>query len=290
MVEPGAIEIRYAIVEPSWGRGYATEAVTALIALAREDSRIERLVAHTPLERPNSGRVLEKAGFQFVGETEDSHEGQAITVRRWELVLTDQAGGETPGFSLSEGARFKPNFRVVSGDLEAIPHTSQEVVQMIRWSPVMEAGNLHSAMDRLYDELLGPSSGVDRAPVQSVPTYVLPLDIREVESGYEVQAPVPGFSPEDVEITFSEGVLKIQAQRSAGSTQQQGAYLRKEVAYGNYLRGIQLPGDIDENDITATFDNGILTVSVPKAPRPQPKKIQISGKAPAKKPDANGKG
>ena len=48
---------------------------------------IERMVAHNPLDRPASGRVLEKAGFRLVGEFDDEHEGVGLCVQRWELVL-----------------------------------------------------------------------------------------------------------------------------------------------------------------------------------------------------------
>jgi RimJ/RimL family protein N-acetyltransferase len=62
-VDEATIEIGYAVVESQWNRGYATAAVEALVAKAREASEVRRIVAHTPLERPESGRVLEKAGF-----------------------------------------------------------------------------------------------------------------------------------------------------------------------------------------------------------------------------------
>ncbi len=149
---------------------------------------------------------------------------------------------------------------------------------MIRWSPGTELANLHSQMDRLFEDLFGPStSGGNRADRQgSLATYHLPLDIREVENGYEITTPVPGFTPEEVDVTFSEGVLRISAQHSKQSSQEQGGYLRREVAFGNYQRAIQPPGDVREDEISASFENGMLTVTVPKAPRPQPKKIQVT--------------
>ena len=58
--EEGTMEIGYAVVESQWNRGYATAAVQALVTKAREDSDVRRIVAHTPLERPESGRVLER--------------------------------------------------------------------------------------------------------------------------------------------------------------------------------------------------------------------------------------
>src|SRR5215831_10004882 len=87
-VAPGVVEIGYAVVASAWGRGYATEAVRALIERARAVPDIERMIGHTPLDRPASGRVLEKAGFVRVGEEEeDENDGAPIRVFRWELVL-----------------------------------------------------------------------------------------------------------------------------------------------------------------------------------------------------------
>jgi RimJ/RimL family protein N-acetyltransferase len=84
-VEPGTVEIGYAVVESCRGQGYATDAVRALVGRAREVPGIVRIVAHNPLDRPASGRVLEKAGFMFVGEREDEHKGIILRVQRWEL-------------------------------------------------------------------------------------------------------------------------------------------------------------------------------------------------------------
>jgi RimJ/RimL family protein N-acetyltransferase len=86
--EQGSIEIGYAIVESQRNRGYATAAVEALVTKARATSEVRRIVAHTPLERPQSGRVLEKAGFSTVRETDDTDEaGNVLRVLEWELVV-----------------------------------------------------------------------------------------------------------------------------------------------------------------------------------------------------------
>jgi len=80
--------IGYAVVESQWNRGCATAAVKALVTKAREASVVRRIVAHTPLERPESGRVLEKAGFAMVREVDDADEdGNAVRVKEWELAV-----------------------------------------------------------------------------------------------------------------------------------------------------------------------------------------------------------
>jgi len=86
-VAPGVVEIGYAVVASAWGRGYATEAVRALVERARAVPEVERIIGHTPLDRPASGRVLEKAGFAKVGEEDDENDGVPLRVFRWELVL-----------------------------------------------------------------------------------------------------------------------------------------------------------------------------------------------------------
>ena len=84
----GTIEIGYAVVESHRNRGYATAAVEALVNKAREASEVRRIVAHTPLERPESGRVLEKAGFASQREMEDADEaGNVVRVKEWELAV-----------------------------------------------------------------------------------------------------------------------------------------------------------------------------------------------------------
>lgn len=148
---------------------------------------------------------------------------------------------------------------------------------MIRWSPSGELARVQSAMDRLYDDFFGGvTNDGDGNRLQALPIYSLPIDVREVDSGYEIEAQVPGFKPEEVEITYSEGVLRIQAQHSQGTQRESGGWLRREVAYGNFQRSIQLPGDVKEEDISAQFENGILIVTVPKVPRAQPKRIEVT--------------
>jgi RimJ/RimL family protein N-acetyltransferase len=86
--EEGTIEIGYAVVESQQNRGYATAAVEALVAKLRDVSGVCRFVAHAPLERPESGRVVEKAGFAMVRETDDTDEvGNVLRVKEWELAV-----------------------------------------------------------------------------------------------------------------------------------------------------------------------------------------------------------
>lgn len=86
--EQGTIEIGCAVVESQWNRGYATAAVEALVARAREAPEVRRIVAHAPLERPQSGRVLQKSGFDRVRQMDDADEaGHVVRVVEWRLSV-----------------------------------------------------------------------------------------------------------------------------------------------------------------------------------------------------------
>jgi RimJ/RimL family protein N-acetyltransferase len=86
--EAGTIEIGYAVVASQSNRGYATAAVEALVTKAREAPDVRRIVAHTPLDRVESGRVLEKAGFAMVREMDDADDaGNVVRVKEWELPV-----------------------------------------------------------------------------------------------------------------------------------------------------------------------------------------------------------
>lgn len=145
---------------------------------------------------------------------------------------------------------------------------------MIRWSPNTELASLHSAMDRLFEGFFGPVSGGDSRLLP--PTHFLPIDVKDLEGSYEIKAAVPGFSPEEVDVTFADGILRIEAAHQGETSEESGGYVRREVAWGNFQRAVQLPADVQGDAIQATFDNGMLTISVPKVPRPQPKKIQVN--------------
>jgi len=154
---------------------------------------------------------------------------------------------------------------------------------IVRWSPSQDLASLHSAMDRLFGDMFGGMFGTPQQTnggatgrLSEHPAYHLPVNIRETEKGYWVEAPVPGFQPEDVQVTFADGVLTINAKRSMQRQRQEGDYMRREVAFGDYWRQITLPGEIRADDIKATFENGVLNVEVPRKARPQPKRIQVT--------------
>ena len=146
-----------------------------------------------------------------------------------------------------------------------------------RWSPMGELAGLHTSMDRLFSDFFG--SPFPEGGETATRTWYLPVDIVDRGNAYQIRAAVPGFDPEEVEVTFADGVLSISAQHRQEITSKGENYLRRELRTGGYSRSVMLPGEIQESGIKASFDHGILTVEVPKMPAPKPIKIEVTGKS-----------
>ena len=106
--------------------------------------------------------------------------------------------------------------------------------------------------------------------------WIPPVDVRESDSELALVFEIPGVSPDQIDVTTDNGVLTVRGEkreeRKEGNEQQ---YHLVERVYGSFSRSFQLPKNLDESKIDAHFENGVLTVRIPKAALPQPKKIQV---------------
>jgi HSP20 family protein len=153
---------------------------------------------------------------------------------------------------------------------------------VIRWNPTSDLMSLHSEMDRIFGELteslgIAPRQGKTGEARQD--TAFLPIDVERTDDAMVIRASVPGFSPDEVDVTVDNGVLTIDAQRSKEAEQREGKMLRRERFTGRFYRQIMLGEGLKENEAQATFENGELTVRIPLAARPQPKKIPVQPSA-----------
>lgn len=127
-------------------------------------------------------------------------------------------------------------------------------------------------MDRLIEQFFGeqaPDSNTSSNP----PTYYLPVDIFESDEAYTLVASVPGFKQDQVEVTFEDGILSIKAK--AEDHKAPGRWLRQERPYGSFVRRLEVPAQVETSKINAHFENGELTIAIPKTAKPKPVKIQI---------------
>ncbi len=140
------------------------------------------------------------------------------------------------------------------------------------WDPFADLASMQRTVDRLMNGALGDGQR-DRRPG----VLYLPVNVRESTNGYEVEAPVPGFAPDDVDVTFADGVLTIKAERQERRESEEGQTLAREFAWGSALRRLGLSGDVDAEHIEAKIENGLLRVYLPKASRSLPRRIPIGG-------------
>ena len=143
---------------------------------------------------------------------------------------------------------------------------------LARWNPFVELAAVERNLDRLFTEAFGTDSA-ETKPSQPA-HYRLPVNVTEEKGQYRLSAPVPGFKPEEVEVTCNEGVLTIIARHSEEAPP--GGYLCREVRYGNLYRQIPLGNWVDPAQIRASFENGMLNVFIPVPTKPEPVSIPIS--------------
>lgn len=147
---------------------------------------------------------------------------------------------------------------------------------MSPWDPWGELAGLHSTMDRIFGDVFGTRGSQGADDSRSGLRVYMPVNLRETSDSYEVEAPVAGFGPEDIDVTFSDGLLTIKAEKKLEQQDEQGQYLRREFLRASSGRQLALSGEIDPEKIEAHVENGLLTVRVPKAAVAQPRRIPVS--------------
>ncbi|HYM96771.1 MAG TPA: Hsp20/alpha crystallin family protein [Candidatus Sulfotelmatobacter sp.] len=148
------------------------------------------------------------------------------------------------------------------------------------WSPTADMRSAHRAMDRLFEQFFGEQA--PEANGSGPATYYLPVDVFENDEAYTLVASVPGYRQDQVEITFEDGILSIKAR--AEEHKAPGRWLRQERPYGSFVRRLEVPQQVETGKISADFENGVLTITVPKTAKPQPVKIQIGAGKQATEP------
>ena len=142
-----------------------------------------------------------------------------------------------------------------------------------RWNPWSDLLTLHSQMDQLFESAYGSRRGDG---TESYELANLPVDIHQTDDAYTIEASVPGFRPEDVEVTLEDGVLTIRGSLRAENSRDEKGYIRRERRMTSVYRQIGLPQEVQADGISASFTNGVLTVRVPRTPKAQPKRIPVT--------------
>jgi HSP20 family protein len=134
---------------------------------------------------------------------------------------------------------------------------------LAKWDPFRDL----SAVEREFDRLVGRAFSKN--------AWVPALDVRETDDRYEVTFDLPGLEPDAVSVTFEDGTLTVSGKREFSAEDSGETYHRIERSYGTFARSVGLPHVADTDRIEATFDKGVLTVSVPKVEAAKPRTIEV---------------
>ena len=143
-------------------------------------------------------------------------------------------------------------------------------MNIARFEPWSFVDLLHRDLDRLVQHR--DLRGSDESPVAD---WVPAVDIIEEKSQFVLRADVPGVNPEDIDVSIDNGVLSVSGERLAVAPDEDTGVQRIERATGRFLRRFTLPETADAEAIVAKCSNGILEVTIPKAPEIQARRITV---------------
>jgi HSP20 family protein len=135
-------------------------------------------------------------------------------------------------------------------------------------------GQFRQMMDRVFED--SPAWRMGPAFFEE---GTLPVDIYEKDGRIWVEASVPGFTQDDIDVQVHEGVLSITARKTQESEEQGERWYRRERRYGALSRRIALPGIVDDAQVEAVLEHGVLRLGVPLPEKAQPKRIEIKASA-----------
>ncbi|MBN2238454.1 MAG: Hsp20/alpha crystallin family protein [Dehalococcoidales bacterium] len=139
-----------------------------------------------------------------------------------------------------------------------------------RWDPVRELRQMEDNMNRLWRGFGGVQNFREGAE-----TWNILMDVIQKKDEIDVKATIPGVKPEDIDVAVEDNVLTIRAERKMESETENEKYLVRETASGSFYRALRLPDTVDTEKIESHYENGVLTIAMPKAEEKKKKQITV---------------
>ena len=127
--------------------------------------------------------------------------------------------------------------------------------------PWTGTANFRKEMDRLFDRFFEPEWPEMTKLGEWEPT----VDLSETKDAVVVKAELPGVEQKDISVSLQDGMLTIKGEKEAEKEEKDKRYHRVERSYGAFYRSIRLPASVDASKVAASFKDGVLTVTLPKA-------------------------
>jgi HSP20 family protein len=143
---------------------------------------------------------------------------------------------------------------------------------LTRWEPVREMMTLREAMDRLFDDAFTRPLG--QSGISTMPA----IDLYQTADEVVVKASLPGLKADDVQITITADVLTLRGEFKQEDERKDATYHIREHRSGSFERTLMLPTEVQGDKARAEFEDGVLTVTLPKAETVKPKTITVKAK------------
>lgn len=143
---------------------------------------------------------------------------------------------------------------------------------LTRWEPAREMMTLREAMDRLFDDAFTRPLGFARE--NGTPA----IDMYQTDDEVVVKTAIPGFKADDVQINVTGDVLTVRGEMRQDEDNQEKTWQMREHRWGSFERSVLLPTEVSADKARAEFENGVLTITMPKAETSRPKTIAINPK------------
>jgi len=156
-------------------------------------------------------------------------------------------------------------------------------MSLVRWNPTRELMtfpgdvlNMQREINKMFDSFF--RGGVVDDGTLATSLWSPAVDVAEHENEYRVKVELPGVSKDDVKITMQDNILTIRGEKKQEKESKESSYHRIERSYGAFQRSFTLPTTVKSDRIEATYKDGILTITLPKAEEAKPKQIEVKVK------------
>jgi len=143
------------------------------------------------------------------------------------------------------------------------------------WDPFRKLSTLRDEIDRLFDH---PLSALSETTQPFLSGWLPAVDLFEDKDNFTVKAELPGMKKDEIEIALHDGVLSLSGERKSDEKYESAQACRSERFLGRFQRTLALPAEVVADKVHATYKDGILTVTLPKAEEAKPKQIEVTVK------------
>ncbi len=145
---------------------------------------------------------------------------------------------------------------------------------LARWTPMRNLASFQDEMNRMFQEFFRGGTGEEAG--WGLRTWTPAVDIYDTDDALVLKAELPGVSKDDVSIEIHNNTLILRGERKHEAEVKEGDYYRAERAYGTFQRSFVLPTLVDQDEVQATYTDGVLELRLPKSEAAKPKRIAIS--------------